>query len=251
MRKKTCFKALLTMLLLAAALSGMTVCVSAADYLVDDAAMLFDEEENKEISGKLKQLAEDTGCAFAVVTTDDAQGRSSMNYADDYYDALYDDADGVLYLIDMDNRNIWISTSGSMIRKNSDADIDAVIDAGYDELRAGKYGSCILKMLKKQRKVLGLRSLEWYEALIAAVLGVLAAVLTGGIIVGKYKLKFDKYQYSYNDNGALKLTVREDRLVNQIVTHRKIVKNTGSSGGHSSTHTSSSGNTHGGGGRSF
>lgn len=109
-------------------------------------------------------------------------------------------------------------------------------------------------MLKKQRKVLGLRELEWFEFLLAAAAGILTALFTGGIIIGKYKLKFGGYQYSYVEKGSLKLSGQEDRMTNKMVTHRRIQRSSGSSGGGgggSSTHRSSSGRSHGGGGRSF
>ncbi|MBP5793935.1 MAG: TPM domain-containing protein, partial [Spirochaetaceae bacterium] len=54
-----------------------------------------------------------------IVTTSDAQGKSAEAYADDFYDendfGTGSGKDGVLFLIDMDNRKIHVSTSGSMI----------------------------------------------------------------------------------------------------------------------------------------
>ena len=96
------------------------------------------------------------------------------------------------------------------------------------------------------------------EILFAVVLAaaVFAAVFFG--ITGKYRLKFGGgYQYDYHAFGKVNLTGQEDRFVNQMVTHRRIKTNSGSSGGGSShsgrstVHTSSSGRSHGGGSRKF
>lgn len=252
MRKKAWIRLLTMLILISATVFGSALSVAAsADFLVDDEAGLLKQDEIEEIETQLKKLSKDTGYAFVVVTTDNTYGKSSEAYADDYFDACYPVTDGVLYLIDMDNREVYISTCGGMIRKNSDRDIDRIIDAGYDELRDGKYKDCILQMLKKQRKVLGFKSLEWFEVLLAVLAGIVTALITGGIIIGKYKLKLGGYQYSYAEKGSLKLSGQEDRLTNQMVTHRRVSSSSGSSGGGSSTHTSSSGRTHGGGGRSF
>ena len=86
------------------------------------------------------------------------------------------------------------------------------------------------------------------EILFAVVLAaaVFAAVFFG--ITGKYRLKFGGgYQYDYHAFGKVNLTGQEDRFVNQMVTHRRIQTDSGSSGGGSShsgrstVHTSSSG----------
>ena len=96
------------------------------------------------------------------------------------------------------------------------------------------------------------------EILFAVVLAaaVFAAVFFG--ITGKYRLKFGGgYQYDYHAFGKVNLTGQEDRFVNQMVTHRRIQTDSGSSGGGSShsgrstVHTSSSGRSHGGGSRKF
>ena len=62
------------------------------------------------------------------MTTEDAEGKTSEEYADDYYDYNGYAEDGALYLIDLDNGSVWISTAGKMIRYLTDERIDAVID---------------------------------------------------------------------------------------------------------------------------
>ena len=63
------------------------------------------------------------------------------------------------------------------------------------------------------------------------------------------------YKYPYQEKSSIKLTQKEDRLVNSFVTTRRIPrppKNNGGGGfgGGTTTH-SSGGGTFGGGGRSF
>ena len=88
------------------------------------------------------------------MTTEDAEGKTAEEYADDYYDYNGYAEDGVLYLIDLDNGSVWISTAGKMIRYLTDARIDAVIDAGYDNLKAKNYADGILEMLNETESYL-------------------------------------------------------------------------------------------------
>ena len=54
----------------------------------------------------------------------------------DLYDELFGiNTDGIALLIDMQNRRVHVSTSGAAISAIRDRDIEAIIDAGYEELR--------------------------------------------------------------------------------------------------------------------
>ena len=47
--------------------------------------------------------------------------------------------DGLALLIDMDNREITVSTSGIAIRYLTDERIENILDAGYDHMLIYKY----------------------------------------------------------------------------------------------------------------
>lgn len=254
-------------------LAPVTVWADDGNIVVDQADLLSDREEQM-LGEKARELAEEWNQDFVLVTTSYAKGKTTGEYADDYYDYNGYRENGVLYLIDMDNRNVWISTSGAMIRFLTDYRIELVIDAGYEELKAGNYAECMMNMLEQTEsymeegipdnqytydvetgKISRYRSVTLAEFLIA-----LAAAAVGGIIFvvavrSSYKMKHGKYSYPFQDKGRVNLTQREDRFVNEVVTRRKIQKDTSSGGGsgsgRSSTHSSGSGRSHGGGGRGF
>ena len=88
--------------------------------------------------------------------------------------------------------------------------------------------------------------------------------IIGGIIISSifyfatkssYKTPRTANPFSYRNNSFVNLTSQEDRLVDTFITHRIIPKptnnNSSSSTGRSTTHTSSRGRSHGGGGRKF
>ena len=75
-----------------------------------------------------------------------------MAYADDFYDSGnfgYDGphGTGVLFLIDMDNREIYISTCGDSIYYLTDARIETILDAAFDYVSNGQYYDAAKKFL--------------------------------------------------------------------------------------------------------
>lgn len=250
----------------------MPLTVRADDRFVVDQADLLSPEEERRLEAKVQEMSEKWKQDFVVVTTLDAKGKDSEAYADDYYDNHGYRENGVLYLVDKDNNNIWISTSGTMIRFLTDVRIERVIDAGYESLKAGAYGEGFLEMLVQTEvymedgipdqqynydtetgKVSRYRSITGGELMFAIILSAAAAVIFVVSVRGSYKTH-GGYTYPFREKGKIDFVRREDHFVNQIVNRRKISQNTssgGHSGGRSSTHTSGSGHSHGGGGRSL
>lgn len=131
--------------------SVFSVNVFAYDTLVEDGALLFSSDELSQIDDAADNFADETGYSLAVVTTDDAQGMSAADYADEYYNNLIFNSswsyDGLLLLIDMDNREVYISTTGECIGVFDDSTVDYIIDCGYDDLVDGDYAYCMLDMI--------------------------------------------------------------------------------------------------------
>ena len=267
-------------LFLSAAQMTPVLAESEGYALVEDGADLLTASEEDQLQSRAKTLADSTGYDYFIVTTDDAEGKEARDYAEDYYMDHNTTLDGVIYLIDMDNREVYIATSGVMRYYLDDERWNQALDDAYDHVVDGDYAKAFAAMLTDTDKYLkaGIRentytvdedtgeivyyetpkeySLEPFEILSGLLLGLVVGILIFGITVGKYKMKIGNYSYSYRDNSQLKLCRRTDTLVNKVVTHRRIPKESSSSGGgggsHSSTvHTGSGGNSFGGGGRKF
>lgn len=204
-------------------------------------------------------------------------------YADDYFDynglGMGDDRAGMLYLIDMNNRQCWISTRGVMIDYITDEREEGILDAGWDEMLDKEYGQSVIKVLKQTEKYLkqgrtsgqfrydevtGRRLTKLYEPenmltgmeiLIAAIAGLAVMGIFIASVNGKYNLKGSTYSYDLNGLASVKLSRNDSHFVREHVTRVKHPDPPSSSHGGSShgsgTHVSSSGATHGGGGRSF
>lgn len=255
------------------------VTVNGQKPLVFDDALLFSEEEKIDLDTKANALSDHYNMDIVVVTTSDANGKTTREYADDYFDyggfGVGESYDGILFLIDMENREAYISTSGTGIKHLTDERVEAILDRVFDYgLSQGDYYGATMEFLNGAELFLekGIPSDQYNEVEkieipnriteIDVIISLIGGLTTGSIfyfaVRSKYKGKSNSNQYSYRNNSIVRLTSNQDRLVNTFVTHRIIPKpqpknnsSKPSTSGRSTVHKSSSGRTHGGGGRKF
>lgn len=268
----------------------LMLTVALADTQVQDDAGLFTADEIAEISAICDRIESAYQVDMFVLTSQDVPSGQTTAYADDYFDynglGMGDDRTGMLYLIDMHNRQCWISTRGVMIDYITDEREEGILDAGWDEMLDKEYGQSVIKVLKQTEKYLkqtekylkqgrtsgqfrydevtGRRLTELYEPentltgmeiLIAVIAGLAVMGIFIASVNGKYNLKGSTYSYDLNGLASVKLSRNDSHFVREHVTRVKHPDPPSSSHGGSShgsgTHVSSSGATHGGGGRSF
>lgn len=268
-----------TAVVLVLSLMWLAVPVQAAGEQVFDQADLLSEQEEAELEQRAGELKDAYQMNIVLVTTDDAAGKSARKYADDFYmdNGFYnnDEKGGALFLIDMDNREVYVSVSGDLMTYLTDNKQERVINAGYDSVADGDYADSFRKMLDQTEeylvsgidsnqylydqetgKITRYRSLTLVEVGIALVAALAAAGIAGAAVIGKYRLKWGSYRYPFKEKSSLDLTVSNDHFRNQIVTTRRIPKNPppsggGGGGGRTTTHTSSGGGSFSGSGRKF
>lgn len=120
-------------------LFAFSIPTSAISPRLNDDADLLTETEESEISTLLDGVSSETGFDLVIVTTNITNGQSVIEYADDYYDNNGFGNDGILFLIDMENREWWISTSGDAINKFSDSTLDYIGEETVLYLGDGNY----------------------------------------------------------------------------------------------------------------
>lgn len=233
--------------------------------VVDEAKLLSQDERDKLIED-IEKFRENYNIDAVIVTANDLQGKNTMDYADDYYDyngyGLGDNKSGILLLIDMNDRKIWISTSGDAIEYFTDNRIDSIISDISKYLSNEDYfDACTLFLTDIQYYIdSGIPEGQYTYSeeentlkIVLIALGVAAVVagVTCIVVVNSYKNSKSVSSVNYVDNNSIVFTKRRDTFVNTFTTKTKIERNNSSGGSGSSTHRSSSGNTHGGGGGSF
>lgn len=263
---------LLCMMLMLYIVQG--VCVKADEVTsgtltrMEDQAGILTEEEEKKLNDTLDTVSEKQECDVAVVTVNSLEGKTAQEYADDFYEmngyGYGEDKSGILLLVAMDDREWHMSTCGYGITAFTDAGLSYMEDQFVPDMSDGEYAKAFTEYASLCDEFLTqAKTKEPYDSGHlpkgkVSPIWILGDLLIGGVIafvmamVKKSKLKSVKSQVeaaAYEKAGSLHLTEQTDHFVNRIVTTRKIERKTQSSG--SSTHTSSSGTSHGGSGGKF
>lgn len=256
---------------------GVQVKIKADELTnVKDYLNYLQEDEKTNLQAEIDNIKSEYNLDAVIVITDNTEGKSSMEFADDYYDyngyGVGSDYSGLLMLINMEQREVWISTTGRAIDIFTDSRISTMIKNITGYLADGKYynASTIFlsdiadyasrgvpsgqhrvpmqqnsnlkpapKLTYLQRVMRLLTSLVTY--LIALAISVITTILASLSSKGKVTINNHTYEKQFS------LRETRDDFIRQTVTKTKIERNTNTS----STHTGSSGRTHGGGGGKF
>ena len=246
-----------------------TFAASDLPRLVDNADLLTDSEESTLLS-KLNEISERQQADVVVVTADTLDGKTPMDYADDFYDyngyGFGADKDGVLLLVSMEDRDWWMSTTGYGITAITDAGIEYISEKFLSDLSDGDYADAFTTYAELCDDFFTqARSGQPYDTghmpkqpfniarnlLIALIVGFVIALIATGVMKGKLKtVRFQSAASNYVKANSMNVTESRDMFLYTHVDRRAKPKDTDSSSG-SGTHTSSSGSTHGGGGGKF
>lgn len=227
-----------------------------ATLRVYDFAGLMTEDEEASIKAAIDEFeAEYTNINLVVVTINSNPKKSARDYADDFFDYNSFSNNGVLFLIDMDTRNMWISTTGSSISKLTDSRIDDILDVVEPRVKSKEYSKACLGFVNSVKRVYEGKSAgepETMQSLVIKALKTGALIgLCGGAIylligVATHK-NVAKKREATNYITQQKVTHSSDRFTHNTTTRVYV----GSSSSGSSSHHGSSGISHGGGGRGF
>ena len=252
---------------------------STGQKVYDDAGLLTSDQINR-LEALCVSKAETSQIDLIIVTTDSTKGRSSMRYAEDFYmahDFGYDKlhGDGALMLINMEEREVWISTSGKAIRYLSDTRIDNIVTAVTSKLSSGNYYDGCVAFINKTSDYMtylptssdaggsgmtttGGEAASLSEKLLYAMpvkLGIAAAaaVLVVCILRMKNKSRMTVDSTSYMHDNQYDVNRRVDTYLRTSRVRHEKPKPSESSGGSSggSSHSGSGGHTFGGGGGRF
>ncbi|MDO4961343.1 MAG: YARHG domain-containing protein [Eubacteriales bacterium] len=102
-----------------------------------DTGSLFTAPQKDEIERTLDDVADKTKLDAVIVTTNGFSGKTAQAYADDIYDNANFRADGVLLVLNMSDRELYISTSGLAIRYITDNKLNVLQDNIIAEIQNG------------------------------------------------------------------------------------------------------------------
>lgn len=250
---------ILIILLISCALSAAALAdnVDIGNRVFDDAG-LFSAQQRLALNGKAHELILKHRQDIVIVTTADAGDKSAMDYADDYYDyndfGIGPEYDGLLLLIDMDNRKIFITTCGSAIKLFNDNKINKMLDNIYGYVAKGDFAGGAGVFLGDVERNFLKKSQTGYWSWVFFTVGLFVIF----IVLGRMLMNHKKDLMSapsigvYINSSLCEVTHKDDVFLHSSTRHIRINSDSGSGrGSGSSTRTSSSGRSHGGGGRGF
>lgn len=228
---------------------------------VYDYAEVLSAEEEDRLRQLIAETEEKIQCDIVLVTVDRQVGNSDYeweknmrNLADDFYDQNnygYDKVhgDGVLLL---DNwyegqGGSWLSTCGKVYEQFSNADIDEVLRAVYNQVENDSYEAYQAYIREISYKMSGDIPFPGVLLLIPVVVMLIFVAIKMKSPAGKDTVAVNEYVAG----GRPEFKAQSDQLVNKFVTRRHIPKPSssgGGGGGRGGSHISSGGVRHGGGG---
>ena len=220
--------------------------------LVEDYADVLTDSEEADLLAKLEALGTANDIEVGVVTVDSYEGKDPQAFADDFYDyngyGYGENDDGFIVVFNTGegdgNRNLAISTHGKGIDLLTDMEIDVIIEMMITPIKNGDFAGAFDNFVSECENAVD-TSVSLLAIPLAIAIGFGLAFLIVKIQASKLKTvvqKADAADYV----GNVVLTYQNDQFMYRNVTSSPKVKSDSSS-----THTSSSGRTHGGGNKSF
>lgn len=266
---KKCFKSSLISLILMICLLNF-ITLNASGKNVYDKAELFSQYEVGELESMIKDITDVYEVDVLIATVDNTNDKTSQQYADDFYDdnnlGQGSEKSGILLLIDMDNREIHLSTAGKAIEYFTDQRQANIIDNMFENgLETEDYfqASSVYILMSKEYLNKGIptstkaeavskpqKSLGLFDGIISLASGAIASAFFFFKTKSNYAMKDPVKQSNYKVNSNVKLSQKQDILIDTVTTNRIIPKtNKADTDLKTSTHKSASNKTHGGSGR--
>lgn len=269
MMKKTFAIFFITLLTLIQAFPALAA--DGMPRLVDGADLLSHSEEAA-LLGKLDEISKRQKADIVVVTAGSLEGKTPMEYADDFYDdngyGFGEEKDGILFLVSMEKRDWYISTTGYGITAFTDAGLEYMSEKFLGSLSKGEYALAFTVYAELcDDFITQARTGRPYDvnylpkepfrfarnlAIATGAAFVISLIITA-VMKGKLKtVRGQSVANSYVKAGSMQLTRKNDLFLYRHVDRRAKPKNNASaSSGGSRTHVSSSGARHGGRGGKF
>lgn len=139
---KRFYSVLLTALLLVGVLLPFSVYADGPEPVVIDDTGTLTEVQIEELTALSNDIytAYQTRVVMLLVNT--TNGKDAESYADDYYDSHFyfnGDSNGLLFLISLTERDLYISTCGEAIDVFTDRNIELILDDVYNSAVVGDY----------------------------------------------------------------------------------------------------------------
>lgn len=213
--------------------------------IIDDQADLLSDSEETVLIETMKEISEYGNVGFVSLNSNNYG--STSDFARDYYHAIFETRSGTIFVIDMDNRKIYIFSDGEIYRTITNSYADSITDNVYKYATNGEYFTCANKAFSQILDLLqGRKIAQPMKHISNLFLALITALLicyfyariksSANAATDREWMKVMKHSYSFTD-------------VHKRLTHTTKVYSPVDSGGSGSG--GGGGSSGGGGGHSF
>lgn len=220
--------------------------------IVEDSAELLTDAEESDLCDKLKEVTEYCNVAFVSINYNSYY--NTQRFAEAYSDDTFAHASAVVFVVDMDNRYLYLDSAGAARQRITSAYSDTITDNVYRYASNGDYYTCAYETFDQVNTLMkGQRIAQPMKYISNALLAVVLAMLVNFCFV---KISSSKQKASRQEliSGIYNNFKMND--ANAVFTHKTKTyspQSSGSSGGGGGGHSGGGGGGggHSGGGHSF
>lgn len=152
--------------------------------LIEDNAGLLDDSQRETLLSEMEKITTYGNVAFHTV---DANNSTADVYAAGYYHNKFNKESGTLFLIDMDNRKVYIFSDGDIYKTVTKTYANIITDNVYTYASKQDYYGCASKVFEQEYDLLeGRRIAQPMKYISNALLAVVLALLLNYILVRVY-----------------------------------------------------------------
>lgn len=226
--------------------------------IIEDRADLLSETEEAQLAEEMQEITTYGNVAF--VTIDQNPYSSAEQFIQNFYQEYFQVSSGTIFLIDMDNRKIWIHSNGRIYRTITKSYANIITDNVYSYASKREYYQCASRAFRQISTLLrGEKIAQPMKYICNACLAVVVAFLINYFIVMMYSKSKKPSDANVLMGIPMKYQLNHPKvqLIRETKRYSPVSSNSGgrsSGGSHSSGGGFSSGGGHssgGGGGHSF
>lgn len=270
----------LLILVLAVTISLAFCGFDSAQQKVYDNAGILNKDEEAKLQQMCVEYAQEAEIDIIILTDKNTSRKSSMTFTEDFYmahDFGYDKkhGDGVILLIDMYKREVWIATSGKAIDYLSDTRIDNLVTTVTNKLSGENYYTACSDFIKKTASYMksrpsssdkggngdtiyvhdaaSLRERLFHNFPVKLAIAAALAMVVTLTLRSQSRTKMTVQGRQYMHNNQYTVRHQTDQFIRTTrVRHEKSSGSSGGGGSHGgSSHSGSGGHSFGGGGGKF
>lgn len=221
--------------------------------LIEDNADLLTDSEREKLLSEMEKITTYGNAAFNTIN---ANNSTADSYASGYYHNKFDNASGTLFLIDMDNRKVYVFSDGDIYKTVTKTYANVITDNVYTYASNQDYYTCASKVFSQVYDLLeGRKIAQPMKYISNALLAIVLALMFNYIVVRVYagKKTPSRKQLLEGIFHEKKLSNVNAVFTNETKRYDPIESSSGGGGGHSGGGGGGGGghSSGGGGGHSF